>query len=283
MTRLGRVPPGRIAVWVLTIGGIALAVRAAVIGPVPLRVALGALGAYLTVIVTGVLVPRLEMFCDVRWRGDPGTRAVAFTFDDGPHPVSTRRVLAALRDAGATATFFVIGRKAEAHPDLVREIVAAGHTLGVHGYEHDWLYALKPPRDVEGDIRRAQDVVERACGVRPRWFRPPIGQVSPPTAEGARRAGVEIVGWSVRAFDGVSGMAPAGVARRVARGLRAGAIILLHDAAEADDFHPASAGALPALLAAARERHLDVTGLEGVFADGASKACSTSTAAVDLD
>lgn len=267
MTRPGRLPLARIVVWAFTIGGIALAVRSVVIDPVPSHVALSALGAYLTVIVTGVLVPRLEMFCDVRWRGDPRTRAVAFTFDDGPHPVSTRRVLAALRDAEATATFFVIGRKADAHPDLVREIVAAGHTLGVHGYDHGWLYALKPPRDVEGDIRRTQDAVERACGVRPRWFRPPIGQVSPPTAEGARRAGVQIVGWSVRALDGVSGAAPAAVMRRVARGLRAGAIVLLHDAAEADDFAPASAGALPALLAAARAYHLDVTGLEGVLVD----------------
>ncbi len=263
---LARVPPGRIAVWAVSLGGIALVVRSLAIGPVPVRVALVAMSAYVAMIVTGVLVPRLEMFGDVIWRGDPESRAVAFTFDDGPHPASTRRVLAALRDAGATATFFVIGRKAEAHPDLVREIVAAGHTLGVHGYDHHRLYALKPPGDVEADIRRAQTAVERACGVRPCWFRPPIGQVSPRTAEGARRAGVAIVGWSVRALDGVARAEPAAVARRVAQGLRAGAIVLLHDAAEHDDFDPASAGALPALVAAARERGLAVTGLERVLA-----------------
>src|SRR5262245_42121541 len=222
------------------------------------------MSAYVALLVTGVLMPRLEMFGDVTWRGDPETGAVAFTFDDGPHPVSTRRVLAALREAGATATFFVIGRKAEAHADLVREIVAAGHTVGVHGYDHDWLYALKSPRDVEADIRRAQDVVERAWGIRPYWFRPPTGQISPRTVDGARRAGVELVGWSVRALDGLSRAAPAGVTRRVARGLRAGAIVLLHDASERDDFDPASGGALPALLAAARERGLAVTGLEQI-------------------
>jgi peptidoglycan/xylan/chitin deacetylase (PgdA/CDA1 family) len=259
------VPPGRIALWVASIGGLALAVRSLLIGPVPLGVALIALGSYFGLVMVGVLVPRLEMFGDVIWCGDPSSGGVALTFDDGPHPVTTRNVLEILRAAKISATFFVIGRKVDAHPEVVREIVADGHSLGVHGYDHDWLYALKPPAIVAADIERARAAVEQAVGLRPSWFRPPIGHVSPRTAAGAKRAGVEMVGWSVRGLDGLSRADPRAVAARVERGLRGGALVLLHDAAERDDFSPAALEALPLVLQAIARRGLRVLPLEAVI------------------
>jgi peptidoglycan/xylan/chitin deacetylase (PgdA/CDA1 family) len=259
------VSPGRIALWIASIGGIALAVRSIVMGPVPLAVAVAALASYVALVLTGVLVPRVEMFGDVIWRGDPECGGVALTFDDGPHPVTTRRVLELLQAANVTATFFVLGNKVDAHPDVVREIVAAGHALGVHGYQHDWLYALKPPAVVAEDIERAVAAVERAVGLRPSWFRPPIGQVSPRTAAGAKRAGVELLGWSVRGLDGLSRADPGRVAARVERGLTPGAIVLLHDAAERDDFSPAVLIALPLVLDAIVRRGLRVLPLGAVI------------------
>jgi peptidoglycan-N-acetylglucosamine deacetylase len=253
--------------WVASIGGIALAVRSVALGPVPLPLAFAALGGYIALTVVGVLVPRLEMFGDVIWRGDPECGGVALTFDDGPHPVTTRRVLALLAEANATATFFVVGSKVDAHPDVVREILGAGHALGVHGYDHDWLYSLKPPAAVADDIRRAVDAVERAAGCRPSLFRPPIGQVSPRTAEGAKRARVEMVGWSVRGLDGLAGADPARVAARVERGLEPGAIVLLHDAAEHGDGSPAALVALPLVLSAIVRRGLRVLPLRVVIGD----------------
>lgn len=261
-------PSGRIVLWIASIGGIALAVRSVALGPVPLLVAMAALAGYIVLVLVGVLVPRLEMFGDVIWRGDAECGGVALTFDDGPHPVTTRRVLDLLREAHATATFFVIGSKVDAHPDVVREIVAAGHALGVHGYEHDRLYALKPPAAVADDIGRAIDAVERAVGDRPSWFRPPIGHLSPRTFAGAKRAGVEIVGWSVRGWDGLSRANPARVVARVERGLAPGAILLLHDAAERDDFSPAVLVALPLVLDAIARRGLRVLPLGFVIGTG---------------
>ncbi|HEX7671293.1 MAG TPA: polysaccharide deacetylase family protein [Polyangiaceae bacterium] len=256
--------------WVASIGGLALAVRSMLLGPLPLVVAVGALAFYVGLVVVGVLVPRLEMFGDVTWRGDPASGGVALTFDDGPHPVTTRAVLELLRAANVTATFFVIGRKVDAHPDVAREIVADGHSLGVHGYEHDWLYALKPPAVVAKDIERTVVAVERAVGLRPSWFRPPIGHVSPRTAAGAKRAGVEMVGWSVRGLDGLSRADPKAVAARVERGLRGGAIILLHDAAERDDFSPAVVAALPLVLSAVARKGLRVLPLGVLIGDEAA-------------
>jgi peptidoglycan/xylan/chitin deacetylase (PgdA/CDA1 family) len=196
------------------------------------------------------------MFGEVVSRGDADRNRVALTFDDGPHPTTTPRVLAALEAAGAKATFFVLGAKAERYPDVLRAIANGGHTIGVHGYEHNRLYAFLPPAAVAADILRASAVVEREVGVKPKWFRPPVGQVSPRTAAGARRAGLPIVVWSVRGLDGIAGRSAEQVAERIERGLTPGAIVLLHDAAERDDFEPASIGALPRVLESAAKKGL---------------------------
>jgi len=262
------VPAARIALWVFSIGGLALAARAVLVRPVPLWFALIALVAYVVVCICGVFVPRLQMFGDVTWHGNAKSGGVALTFDDGPHPVTTRRILALLAEADAPATFFVLGEKAERHPEILRDLVLAGHSVGVHGYEHDRLYAFKSPSAISADIERAQRVVEHAVDVRSRWFRPPVGQVSPRTAEGAKRAGVEIIGWSVRGLDGMRGADPDRVARRIERGLEAGAIVLLHDAAEQDDFTPASLEALPQVLESIARKGLRVVPLQALIGDG---------------
>lgn len=168
-------PPARIGLWVLSIGGLALAVRAVLMGPIPLWVALSALAGYVAYCVVGALVPRLEMFADVVWRGDATSGGVALTFDDGPSPLTTPRVLELLARADARATFFVLGEKAARHPAVLKALIDGGHTVGVHGYAHDRLYAFKSPRAVEEDIRRACDAVTRETGRRVRWFRPPRG------------------------------------------------------------------------------------------------------------
>jgi peptidoglycan/xylan/chitin deacetylase (PgdA/CDA1 family) len=261
------VPPARIALWVLSIGGLALAARAVFVGPISLWLSLVAFVGYVGVCVCGALVPRLEMFGDVAWRGDPSSGGVALTFDDGPNPVTTRRILEMLGESGACATFFVLGEKAERHPEVLRDLVLAGHSLGVHGYAHDRLYAFKSPSAVAEDIERVQDVVERHAGARTRWFRPPVGQVSPRTSEGAKRAGVDIVGWSVRGLDGLRGADPEKVVRRIERGLRAGAIVLLHDAAEHDDHAPAALEALPKILESISKKGLRVVPLQTLIGD----------------
>lgn len=274
-------PPARIGLWVLSIGGLALAARAVLVGPIPAWVALAALFGYLAYCALGALVPRFEMFGDVVWRGDPATRGVALTFDDGPSPITTPRVLELLAKANAQGTFFVLGEKAARHPDVLKAVVGGGHSVGVHGYVHDRLYAFKSPAAVEDDIRRACDVVARETGRAVRWFRPPVGQVSPRTAEGAKRSGVDIIGWTVRGFDGLEKADPKRVAARIERGLAPGAIVLLHDASERDDFTPASVEALPHILDRIREKGLRVVPLEALLGDVPPGLGSEETNAVD--
>lgn len=260
-------PAGRIALWVASLGALALAVRSLLLRPVPLEIALLFGTAYVLLVVTGVLVPRLQMFGDIVWCGPTEAARVALTFDDGPDEHSTPLVLKQLAEASVRATFFVLGEKAMRSPDVVRAIVEGGHEIGVHGFRHDRLYAFLSPRKVANDIRRASDAVHTAAGVRPIWFRPPIGQASPRTFEGAKRAGVVVVGWSVRGLDGVASAVAGNVARRVTRRLSPGAIVLLHDAAEYGDRVPASIEALPEILKAIRERGLSAVSLSELIGD----------------
>lgn len=255
----------RLVLWIASVAAIVLLVRSWFIEPVPFGIAIGALSAYLVLALCGVLVPQLEMFGDVLWRGPRGGNRVALTFDDGPHPATTQQVLDILEAAKVRATFFVVGWKVERHPEIVRAMIERGHEVGVHGYQHDRLYAFKSPRDVERDIELACAAVERAAGARPVWFRPPVGFVTPRTAAGARRAKMEIVGWSVRALDGVAGAHPDRVVRRVEKHLSDGSIVLLHDASEREDFVPASIDALPRILSAISRAGLRTVTIRELF------------------
>src|SRR6185369_6415259 len=118
----------------------------------------------------GVVFPKLEIYGRVVSRGPAGRARIALTFDDGPHPVTTRRVLEVLAPTRHRATFFVVGEKARRHPDVVREIHAAGHTLGIHGDYHDRLHSFRFAGSVRDFIARAGDAVEAATGARPRFF-----------------------------------------------------------------------------------------------------------------
>lgn len=217
---------------------------------------------YVALVVFGVLFSGFGMFANVVTSGPSGARGVALTFDDGPDPESTMQVLDILDDNKVSATFFMIGRKAEKHPALVKEIHQRGHAVGMHSYEHDRLMSLRSPRWIRADLERAIAVLEKITGERPSYFRAPIGHVSPSMALEVRRLGLRLVGWSIRGFDGMPGARPERVVARVRRGLCDGAIVLLHDAAERADFRPASIEALPAILEHAAQHDLPVVRLD---------------------
>jgi peptidoglycan/xylan/chitin deacetylase (PgdA/CDA1 family) len=264
-------PLARVVLYVATIGALGLVGRSLLLGPLPLLWALGALAAYVLLVGAGVGVLRLGMFVDVVWRGPAEARGVALTFDDGPSPEHTPRVLDLLDAARVKATFFVLGEKALAHPELVREIAARGHAVAVHGYEHDRFLSLRTPQRVGADLERAIAAVEGITGTRPLFYRPPVGLTSPRVAHALDWFDVTVVGWSVRGLDGLAGARPEKVAARVVRGLEDGAIVLLHDAAERDDHTPASLAALPRILAAMRERDLRGVRLDAwIGADGSA-------------
>lgn len=249
-------PVARITLYVATIAALSLVLRGLVLRPVSLPFALVALTAYVALVLCGVFFLRLGMFVDVVWRGPQKSRGVALTFDDGPSPEHTPRVLDMLDKAKVKATFFVIGRKAEAHPGVVRDILARGHGVGLHSYGHDRLFSLRSLAYVRADLRRGIRALEGITGERPSLFRPPIGHTNPRIAKAALELDLVVVGWSVRALDGLARSRADRVAERVTSRLDHGAIVLLHDAAERDDHEPASLAALPRILAEMRRKKL---------------------------
>lgn len=252
---------GRALLILASVAAFGLAARSVLGPPPPLWVSMACFAGYAALVGMGVLRPSLEMFADVVWRGPEGAVGIALTFDDGPHPDHTRSILDELDRADCKATFFVLAEKAERHPELVAEIVRRGHALGMHGRTHDRLFALRSLARVRRDLSFAVDLLTRATGQTPRLFRPPVGQTNPTIARAAREKGLTLVGWSVRAFDGVR-TDPARVAARVVRRLAPGAIVLLHDAAERDDRVPAALAALPRILEAMKARDLSAVRLD---------------------
>jgi peptidoglycan/xylan/chitin deacetylase (PgdA/CDA1 family) len=262
-------PRARVVLYLATLGAFGLAVRAVLGTPPPLAWAAFFALAYVALFTAGVLFLPLAMFTDVVARGPGGARGVVLTFDDGPDPRSTPKVLDALERAGATATFFVIGQKVLAHPEVVKDIVRRGHTVGLHSFTHDRLFSLRGARRVKDDLERGLAAIERVTGERAVFFRPPVGHTNPAIARVADELDLVVVGWSVRGFDGIAAD-PARVSARVARGLEDGAIVLLHDAAERGDREPAGVRALGPVLEAIRDRNLTVVPLAAWTGDAAN-------------
>ena len=154
--------------------------------------------------------------------------AVALTFDDGPHPRGTPAVLEVLRDARAVATFFLVGEQARRHPALVREIVVAGHAVGVHADRHRNLLRLGPGQ-ARADLVRAEATIADAAGAVAPVYRPPYGVLSAAAVAHARARGWDIVLWSRWGRDWRAAATPASVTSDAACGLRGSEIVLLHD------------------------------------------------------
>lgn len=192
--------------------------------------------------------------------GRPITRApgeghvVALTFDDGPNPEATPRILDALAREGVPATFFVLGRHADRWPALVARAAAEGHALGNHGWHHRKLHR-RLPAFVRADLERGTASIVAAAGRRPALFRAPHGFRSPWVTPIARSLGQATVGWSLGVWDSARPGADAIVTRTV-RGVRPGSIVLLHDGDgyDAAGDRSQTAEALPRIIRALRDR-----------------------------
>jgi peptidoglycan/xylan/chitin deacetylase (PgdA/CDA1 family) len=189
--------------------------------------------------------------------GDP--RHVALTFDDGPHPEATPALLRLLDIVGVRATFFVVGRDLEEHPELGRELAAAGHEVGVHGYDHRLLPGRTPVATLT-DLSRATAAVTAITGTVPRWWRPPYGVASTTALVAAHRLGLIPVLWTCWGRDWTSIATPDRIHRSVARRLAGGGTILLHDS---DHYATprsweATLAALPGILGLCQARGLAV-------------------------
>ncbi|MDE3202814.1 MAG: polysaccharide deacetylase family protein, partial [Acidobacteriota bacterium] len=191
---------------------------------------------------------------------------VALTFDDGPDPVATPRVLDTLDALGWRATFFCLGAQARRNPRLVGELVQRGHEIGVHGDTHRSHLRRAAP-GVVSDLRAARDLLEDLSGGPVRWFRPPYGAVSAATLLAARRVDVDLVLWTTWGRDWRSDATGATVVGHVRRTYVPGATVLLHDSdiTSAPRSWTAAIDALPLLAGEWHDRNLAVGPLREHF------------------
>jgi peptidoglycan-N-acetylglucosamine deacetylase len=170
-----------------------------------------------------------------------GTAAVALTFDDGPDPAQTPRMLKLLAQQHVHATFCLVGQNVRRHPELVRQIVAGGHTLCNHTWKHSLTIGKQTPAAIHADLQRTNDAIHRAApGAAIRYFRAPGGNFTPRLVAAAHRMGMTSIYWKVdpRDWDHPRGESHAAhrarVVRSVERHVGKGAIVLSHDYAQPD-------------------------------------------------
>jgi peptidoglycan-N-acetylglucosamine deacetylase len=218
--------------------------------------------------IHGIFSPQSQLWGRVVSRGDPaGAPRVALTFDDGPHPEATPRVLDLLARAGARATFFLVGQHAQRWPALVRRIRDEGHLVGNHSFAHSIAGCLSLTRYWEASILRTRGVLEEISGLRPAWFRPPFAVKQWHLCRAAARTRQTVVTFSRRALDGRATQ-PDRILARLVPGATAGDILVMHDGVVDGMPRPIEPTllALPAVIDGLRARGLAIAPLDQLIA-----------------
>jgi len=174
------------------------------------------------------------------------TRKVALTFDDVPDPRFTPAVLDVLRDKKVSATFFVVGTRSAKHPEILRRIHREGHNIGNHSFSHPDLSKLSLEK-VQGQIGRAEKVIQAIVGFKPRLIRPPYGEILPSHLEWARNQGYTVVNWDVDSSDWRQ-LSAQEVYGNVTRTVRPGSVVLMHAGGGAGQNLSGTVMALPRMI-----------------------------------
>jgi peptidoglycan/xylan/chitin deacetylase (PgdA/CDA1 family) len=214
--------------------------------------------------VHGIFAPRSRFWGPLIWRGDSsGPPRVALTFDDGPHPEATPRVLDQLANADARATFFLVGAHAEKWPRIVRRIVDEGHLIGNHSFAHRIAGSVSFTGYWQDSILRTGRLLEEISGRRPLWFRPPFAVKQWHLCQAVALTQQTMITFSRRALDGRPTTAARIVARLAPRAA-AGDILALHDGVVDGMPRPIepTLAALPQVLETLRGRGLRVAPLD---------------------
>ena len=216
--------------------------------------AAGAAGAAVAICAHGAYYRNSPVFGRVLGRLPTTEKHVALTFDDGPNPVATPRILDVLKTEGVEATFFLLGRHVERWPDLAHRVAAEGHAIGNHGYHHRKLH-FRGPGYVRLDLILGSDAIENAAGRKPALFRAPHGFRSPWVTSIARELGQRTIGWTLGVWDSDRPGAEV-IVRRAVEGSRPGTILLLHDGDGYDEAgdRTQTAEALPQIIRELRDR-----------------------------
>ena len=182
---------------------------------------------YLTLIIIGSFRVNSQFHLKVICSNPDVKEGVVLSYDDGPDPRNTPRLLDILKKHQLSAAFFLIGRQAEAQADLVQRIYNEGHIIGNHTYGHSHFYDFFPAFTMAKELLRSREVLRTITGASVRWFRPPYGVTNPMIKRSLRKTHFIAIGWSIRSLD-TTARDTDRVLERV-RKAKAGDIILLHD------------------------------------------------------
>ena len=271
------------AVLVLAVGAVIAGVLAATLSGWMALCVLGLAVATVAVAAWSCFTPNTSNFGPVITGRGVQARMMALTFDDGPSGDVTPRILDALAERGARATFFVLGRHVDAHPEVAARIVNEGHELASHGYDHSIL-TFTGTAGVQEQLRRTEEALARIDADRPpRLFRAPHGFRTPFVSRAAQRAGYRIVGWTKGVWD-TAAPGVETIVRRSVEGFRPGAVLLLHDAdgSGAGGDRSQTAEAVPPIVDAAAEQGYELVTVSELAAHAPSRRMSRIRLAVGV-
>ncbi|MCX2678345.1 polysaccharide deacetylase family protein [Galbibacter sp. EGI 63066] len=156
---------------------------------------------------------------------------VAITFDDGPNPKFTPKVMDVLDKYNAKATFFCVGKHIKSHPELFKTILSKGHSVGNHTFSHDKFFGFFNANKVIEELQDTDAIVKETAGLDMKMYRPVYGVTNPSIKKALKTTEYQPIGWSVRSLD-TTGKSADAVFRRVTKGISKGDIVLLHDASQ---------------------------------------------------
>lgn len=166
----------------------------------------------------------VKAYCSNRFEKE---KKIALTFDDGPHEM-TLTVLELLKKHNAKATFFCIGKNIEIHPEILKKVIAEGHTVGNHTYSHSPFFDFYGKNKVIAEINKTDDLIASVLGKKPSLFRPPYGVTNPSIRRALAVTNHKTIGWNIRSLDGVFKKEKF-LLDRIVKRIKPGGIVLLHD------------------------------------------------------
>lgn len=169
----------------------------------------------------------MKAFCSATTRD----KEIALTFDDGPNPEYTKKILSKLAEHNAPATFFLIGKNIKGNEDIIKQMDAAGHMIGNHTYSHSFLIDFKSKNGFLYELNATSDIIYSIIKKRMKFFRPPYGVTTPNLAKASKALNYTIIGWNIRSLDTTKDSEEK-ITSRVISQIKPGAIILFHDTSE---------------------------------------------------
>ena len=183
---------------------------------------------YLAMVTYGTVVLSAEFFVPVKYKGLVSSGTIAITFDDGPIPGKTEKILEVLKFHKVQAAFFCIGNQVANNSTLTKQIHNDGHLLGNHSYWHKSTFDLQSTKKIQDELSATDHAIHSAIGLKPTFFRPPYGVTNPMVASAIVKGNYKAIGWSIRSLDTISKDREA-LFGRITKSLKSGDIVLFHD------------------------------------------------------